>query len=147
MPVTNTIGRYNPATTSVRQWPVPTISAGPWDLDVDTNGKVWFTEHYVNKIGAFNPATKTFQEVATPVTNSNPYGITVDGANNVWFTENTDSVARIGEYTTGGILKEYKIRTTATGGTGLTPHRITIPPGGNIWWSEGWVHGIGGLNP
>jgi streptogramin lyase len=147
MPVTNAIGRYDPANATVKQWPVPTISAGPWDLDVDSNGKVWFTEHYVNKIAAFTPASQTFREIATPATNSNPYGITVDSANNVWFTENTDSVARIGKYTSAGVLREYKIRTTATGGTGLTPHRITVDPAGKIWWSEGWVHGIGRLNP
>jgi streptogramin lyase len=126
---------------------VPTVSAGPWDLAIDSNGKVWFTEHYVNKIGAFTPATNTFKEVATPASNSNPYGIAVDAANNVWFTENTDSVARIGKYTTAGILQEYKIRTTATGGTGLTPHRITVDAAGKIWWSEGWVHAIGRLDP
>ena len=100
MPVTNAIGRYDPVNATVRQWPVPTVSSGPWDLAIDSNGKVWFTEHYVNKIGAFTPASQTFQEIATPATNSNPYGITVDTANNVWFTENTDSVAKIGQYTT-----------------------------------------------
>jgi streptogramin lyase len=147
MPVTNAIGRYDPVNATVRQWPVPTVSAGPWDLAIDSNGKVWFTEHYVNKIGAFTPATNKFKEIATPATNSNPYGITIDAANNVWFTENTDSVARIGKYTTAGILKEYKIRKTATGGTGLTPHSITVDPAGKIWWSEGWVHGIGRLDP
>ncbi len=147
MPVTNAIGRYDPADATVRQWPVPTISAGPWDLDIASSGKVWFTEHYVNKIGAFNPVLQTFQEIATPAINSNPYGITVDATNNVWFTENTDSVAKIAKYSNLGILTEYKIRKTATGGTGLTPHRITIAPGGNIWWSEGWVHAIGRLNP
>jgi streptogramin lyase len=147
MPVTNAIGRYDPVNATVRQWPVPTVSSGPWALAIDSNGKVWFTEHYVNKISAFTPATQTFKEVATPATNSNPYGITVDAANNVWFTENTDSVARIGRYTTAGVLKEYKIRKTATGGTGLTPHSITVDSAGKIWWSEGWVHGIGRLDP
>jgi len=150
MPVIDTIGRYDPVTATVRQWRVPTVSAGPWDLAIDANGKVWFTEHYVNRIGAFTPASQTFREVATPATNSNPYGITVDASDNVWFTENTDSVARIGEYTINGtiaVLKEYKIRNTQTAGTGLTLHRITVDHSGKIWWSEGWVHGIGRLDP
>src|SRR5262245_32288312 len=34
MPVTNAIGRYDPATATVRQWAVPTVSAGPWGLAV-----------------------------------------------------------------------------------------------------------------
>jgi streptogramin lyase len=146
MPVTNTIGLYDPVSTTVTQWAVPTPAAGPWDLVIDSNGKVWFTEHYVNKIGSFDPSSQTFHEIATPASNSDPYGITVDTSNNIWFTENTDSVALIGEYTNQGVLNEYKIRNTATGGTGLTPHLITIDPNGNIWWSQGWVHAIATLN-
>lgn len=146
MPVTNTIGMYDPVSTSVKQWAVPTASAGPWGIAIDSSGTIWLTEHYGNKIGSFNPTSQTFHEIATPATNSHPYGITVDASNNIWFTENTDSVALIGEYTTQGSLLEYKIRNTATGGTGLTPHLITIDPQGNVWWSEGWVSAIGKLN-
>jgi streptogramin lyase len=146
MPVTNTIGMYDPVSTTVTQWAVPTPSAGPWGIALDSKGTIWFTEHYVNQIGSFDPSSQTFHEVATPATNSNPYGITVDASDTIWFTENTDSVALIGEYTTQGILKEYKIRNTSTGGTGLTPHLMTIDPTGNIWWSEGWVSAIGTLN-
>jgi streptogramin lyase len=147
MPVTNSIGVYDPVSKTVTQWAVPTAAAGPWDLAVDSTGKIWFTEHYTNKIGSFDPASQTFQEVATPATNSNPYGITVDASNNIWFTENTDSVALIGEYTSAGILNEYKIRNTQTAGTGLTPHLVTVAPNGSIWWSEGWVSAIATLNP
>jgi streptogramin lyase len=146
MPVTNAIGRYDPAKNTVAKWSVPTASGGPWGLAIDTSGKVWFTEHYVNKIGSFDPVAQRFQEIPTPASNSNPYGITVDGANNIWFTENTDSVALIGEYTTAGVLNEYRIRNTSTAGTGLTPHLITVDSSGNVWWSEGWVSAIGKLN-
>jgi streptogramin lyase len=146
MPVTNAIGLYNPVDSTVRQWPVPTVSAGPWGLAVDSRGKVWFTEHYVNKIGSFDPTSQSFQEISTSAANSNPYGIAVDSVDNVWFTENTDSVARIGRYTAQGILSDYKVRSTSTAGTGLTPHLITIDRNGNVWWSEGWVSGIGTLN-
>jgi virginiamycin B lyase len=146
MPLTNSLGVYNPANGSVSQWSIPTPNGGPWGLTINADGNLWFTEHYVNKIGEFNPNAHTFQEVATPATNSNPYGIAVDAAQNVWFTENTDSVARIAEYTFGGVLNEYKIRKGSTAGTGLTPHLITIDPQGNVWWSEGFVHAIGKLD-
>ena len=141
MPVTNTIAVYNPTSNSLSSWTVPTTGAGPWDLAIDSKGIIWFTEHYVNKLGSFNPTTNAFQEVATPASNSNPYGITIDASDNVWFTENTDSVALIGEYTHGK-LAEYKIRNSATAGSGLTPHMISVAPNGDIWWSEGWVSSI-----
>ncbi len=146
MPVTNAIGAYDPVSATVTQWSVPTLSGGPWGLAIDHNGKVWFTEHYVNKIGSFDPGTQQFTEIATPSAVSDPYGITVDAANNVWFTENTDSVALIGEYTPNGVLDEYKIRNTATAGSGLTPHAITLDAAGNPWWSEGWVSSVGTLS-
>src|SRR5207237_9290661 len=102
-----------------------------------------FTEHYTNKIRRFDPNPQTFREISTPASNSQHYGISVDGSNNIWFTENNSSVALIGEYTSGGALREYKIRNGST--SGLTPHLITVDPNGNIWWSEGWVGAIGEL--
>ncbi len=146
MPVTNAIGMYDPNSTSVTQWAVPTASVGPWDLAIDAQGTVWFTEFYSNQIGSFTPATQTFHAITTSSANSHPYGITIDASGNIWFTENTDSVARIGEYTTQGSLLEYKIRNSSTAGTGLTPHLITTDAAGNVWWSEGWVAAIGKLN-
>ncbi len=104
MPVTNTIGLYDPVSTTVTQWAVPTPSAGPWGIAIDSKGTIWFTEHYGNQIGSFDPNSHTFHEVATAASNSRPYGITVDASDNIWFTENTDSVALIGEYTNQGVL-------------------------------------------
>jgi streptogramin lyase len=144
MPMSNSIGMLNPNSNTFQQWAVPTSGAGPWDVAIDHNGKVWFTEHFTNQIGEFDPSSQTFKEFATPAGNSQPYGIVVDGSNNIWFTENNSSVAMIGEYTTGGVLNEYKIRNSSAGG--LTPHLITVDPTGNIWWSEGWVGMIGELN-
>jgi streptogramin lyase len=144
MPVTNAIGVYNPSSSTLREWTVPTANSGPWDLAIDSTGKIWFTEHYVNQIGSFDPATGSFFEIATPATNSNPYGIAVDASNNIWFTENNAAVGLIGEYTSGGVLNEYKIRSTPV--TGLTPHLITIDQAGNIWWSEGFVGAIAKLD-
>ena len=137
MPMNNSLGMFNPLNNTFQQWAVPTAGAGPWDVAIDHNGNVWFTERYTNKIGRFDPATQTFFEVSTPVANSNPYGIVVDASNNVWFTENNPAVALVGEYTSGGQLREYKIRNTVP--NSLTPHLITVDPNGNIWWSEGWV--------
>jgi streptogramin lyase len=145
MPVTNSIGMYNPTNTTVTQWAVPTSATGPWDLAIASNGKIWFTEHYVNQIGSFDPSTQTFHEIATPTANSQPYGITTDSSNNIWFTENPDAVAQIGEYTSQGVMQEYKIRTSSTSGTGLTPHLIIVGPDGNLWWSEGFASSIATL--
>jgi streptogramin lyase len=145
MPMTNTIGVYNPARNNFNQWALPTAASGPWGITVDRTGNIWVAEHYSYKVALFNPLSRRFKEYATSSTNSQPYGITVDGNNNVWFTENVDAVAKIGEVTARGRLFEYKIRSSNTAGTGLTPHLITVDPLGNVWWSEGWVSSIGVL--
>jgi streptogramin lyase len=139
----NSIGMLNPHSKTFQRWEVPTANAGPWDVAIDHNGNIWFTEHFTNKIGEFVPSSHSFNEFATQAANSQPYGIVVDGSNNVWFTENNSSVAMIGEHTSAGSLKEYKIRSNPPGG--LTPHLIAVDPNGNIWWSEGWVGMIGEL--
>jgi streptogramin lyase len=143
-PNNNSIGMYNPATKVFQQWAVPTPGAGPWDVVVDHKGFVWFTEHYTNKIGRFTPGNHVFKEFTTPSANSQPYGLVVDANNNIWFTENNSAVARIGKFTTGGVMHEYLIRDNPP--SGLTPHMITLDSTtGNIWWSEGFVGMIGEL--
>ncbi len=145
MPDNNSLGMYNPATKKFQHWTVPTAGAGPWDVVIDHKGFVWFTEHFTNQIGRFNPTTHTFKEFPTPSANSLPYGIVVDAKNNIWFTENNSAVARIGEYTTAGVMNEYLVRANPPGG--LTPHLLTVDPlTGNIWWTEGFVGMIGELN-
>jgi sugar lactone lactonase YvrE len=146
MPRTDTLGRYDPVSSTVSQWAVPSSGSEPWGIAIDPQGKIWFTEHYSNKIGSFDPVSQSFHEIATYASNSQPYGIAIDNEGNKWFTENSDAVASIGEYTNQGDLKEYKIRNTQTAGTGLTPHLITLDRNGNVWWSEGWASAIGMLN-
>ncbi len=135
--MTNSIGMLNPQTDTFQQFPVPTAGSGPWGLVIDHKGNIWFTEHYTNKIGEFIPSTQTMKEFVTPSADSLPYGITVDASDNIWFAENNPAVARIGEYTAGGKMNEYKIRNNPP--SGLTPHLIAVDPNGNIWWTEGWV--------
>ena len=143
MPMANSIGMLNPVSKTFQQIPVPTADAGPWDIAIDHSGNIWFTEHYSNKIGELDPATQTITEISTPASNSLPYGIVVDASNNIWFTENNSAVALIGEYTSGGTLNEFKIRTTTS--VSLTPHLISVDRKGNIWWTEGWAGKIGKL--
>jgi streptogramin lyase len=146
MPLTNSIGEYDPSSRTLAQWSVPLTGAEPWDLALDQSGEIWFTEHAVNKIASFDPRTNRFRQISTPTAGSDPYGIAVDESGNVWFTENPDSVAKIGEYTTGGQVLEFKVRNGLTGGSGLTPHLIIVDPDGNPWWSEGFAEGVGTLN-
>ena len=143
--MSNALEMYNTGTKVFHQYTVPTANSLPWDVAVDHNGNVWFTEHNSNKIGRFNPNTKVFKEIATPSSSSWPYGITVDAKDNIWFTENNPMVALIAKYNTSQAkLLEYKIRNSTS--TQLTPHLIVVDHNGNIWWSEGFAGAIAELN-
>lgn len=146
MPITNSIGVYDPSNQTVGQWTVPTANSSPYDLAVDPAGKIWFTERDASKIATFDPATQAFVELTTPTLNSMPYGIAVDPNGVVWFTENSLAVAQIGEFTTKTGIVEYKIRNVLDPLGGLTPHLITEDQHGNPWWSEGFAGGVGTLN-
>src|SRR5205823_3129660 len=50
MPMSNEIGMYNLSTAKFHKWTVPTASSGPWDIAIDAQGYIWFTEHYTNQI-------------------------------------------------------------------------------------------------
>ncbi len=65
----NSLWRYNVSTGSFRQYPVPTPGANPFDVAVDDNGIVWFTEFHGGKIGRLDPATGT-TITETPVPNN-----------------------------------------------------------------------------
>src|SRR5260370_7537385 len=92
----------NPQAKTFQQIPVPTSAADPWDIAIDHNGKIWFTEHYSNKIGELDPSTQTITEISTPASNSQPYGIVVDASNNISFTDNNSPLPLLSKYTTPG---------------------------------------------
>jgi streptogramin lyase len=116
----------------------------PFDLALDANGNLWFTEFGTNEIGFFDPLTQTVVENPIPTPASNPYGITVDPQGTVWFTENAAGVGKIGSFTptTSGIIKitEHAVGT-------LRPHLITTDRAGNVWYSGGFNGDIGKFTP
>jgi streptogramin lyase len=55
----------NPFSSVVREWYLETGSH-PWDIDIDSNDNIWFTESGKNRIGKLNPATNEITEYAIP---------------------------------------------------------------------------------
>ena len=47
----NKIGRMDPATMAVSEFPVPTFQSAPWEIAAGPDGNLWFTELLGNKIG------------------------------------------------------------------------------------------------
>jgi len=83
----------------IDEYNVPTPSAGPLAITVDTHGVVWFTESNASKIGRFDPTNQSFREYAAPGV-GDMWGITVDRAGYVWFTQ----YAGKGSVNPGGVV-------------------------------------------
>jgi virginiamycin B lyase len=88
----------SPSADSVLEWGLPSGSR-PWDLSIDSLGRIWFTESGKNKIAVLNYPLNEIIEFEVPTSNSEPYGITVDASNKVWFTEHLTN--KIGLFTPG----------------------------------------------
>ncbi len=103
--VDSSFDSYNIASrTLVRYWTSQTFNAYGYSVSfpnaiaIDSNGIVWFGEHYGNKIAEFDPATDSLIEYSIPCCTSDaagPYSIALGPNQTVWFVEITG--AAIGE--------------------------------------------------
>lgn len=51
----NHITRFNPKTEKFAEFPIPSSNAAPRFIDLDSKGRVWFTEWMNGKIGSVDP--------------------------------------------------------------------------------------------
>ncbi|MGA8097293.1 MAG: hypothetical protein WB810_01405 [Candidatus Cybelea sp.] len=132
---TNKIGRMS-ATGAVREFPVPTASAGLSGICQGPDGKLWFLEGSANKVGSVT-SSGSFHEysIPTPYSGANAIVAGPDGA--LWFTE--ESVGKIGRITTSGSVVELKLP-----GAYQRPFDITVGSDKNVWFTETESAGIMG---
>ena len=115
----------------INEYTIPTINSHPMFIDVDSEGRVWFTEQDGKKIGRFNPKTETFIEYPTDL---KPRDIVYNVRDrSLYFLED--------EYLNG----HYAILDTKTGAVHEFPTELpaasavdcTVDPSGNFWFN-GW---------
>ena len=70
----------------IDEYNIPTPSAAPLAITVDSKGVVWFTESNASKIGRFDSLNQSFREYLVPGV-GDMWGITVDRTGYVWFTQ------------------------------------------------------------
>ena len=69
---------------------VPTANSGPYDIDVDSSGAVWFSEQLAGKIGRLVvTTTATFSEFDVPLAQARVQGLEVDSTDVVWCVADT----------------------------------------------------------
>ncbi len=132
-------------------------NAIPYDLVLDKNGHLWYTDYGPTTatglnfpgrangaIGEFDPATSTvLGEADVPTAGAVLYGIAMAPDGTIWFAENNNY--NIGSFTppssgtlSTGNITEHSVVTNQQ-------HLITVDAQGNVWFSTGFNGQIGEL--
>jgi len=119
-----TIGRLDPATGAMREFPTPTRDGGPHTLVISDDGStIWFTLQSGNRIGRLDTGSGRITEYSTA---GGPYGITLDRQGRVWFCRMGDDRLGILDPATGK-MSELALP------QGARPRRMATAPDGSLW--------------
>jgi streptogramin lyase len=140
-PDENTLYRFNPETSKLKPYVVPTMNAYPRGISLDKKGDIWFAEANANKLGRFSPVTADFHEYQIPTPFANPGEITIDGDGRIWFVELTAN--RIGVFYPELERFDEALIPTSRG----MPNAIKADTNGNLWFLEYRGNKVGVFNP
>jgi len=114
-------------------------------MDMDKEGKIWFTDTPNSKIGNFDPKTEEFEIISLPQftlvnARSIPTSIAIDNDNDVWVAIIDQSILLEYDQKT----KKFDIYNTLTSDAG--PTAIEIDAYNNVWFAESLVGNIGKID-
>ncbi len=83
----NTLGRLDPKTGKIREYPLNIPSSGPHGLVADLEGNIWFTANFKGYIGKLDPRTGKVKEYSMPDPAArDPHTLIFDPMGVLWFT-------------------------------------------------------------
>ena len=114
-------------------------------MDIDNDGKIWFTDTPNSKIGSFDPKTEQFEIIELPQftlvsKKSIPTSIAIDHDNDVWVAIIDQSILLEYEQQT----KRFHIYNTLT--TDAGPTSIAIDSSNNVWFAESLAGNLGKID-
>ena len=126
----NTLGRVDPATGAIREFPVNPQS-GPHGLVEDRAGNIWFTGNFRGFIGRLDPRTGQVTEYPLPDGDAqDPHTLVIDHDGIVWFSvQRGNRLGRL-EPATG----EIRLVTPPT--ANARPYGMAVDSKGEVWFVE-----------
>jgi len=117
-------------------------------MDIDKDGKIWFTDTPNSKIGNFDPKTEQFEIINLPqftlgsafIQKSIPTSVAVDHDNDVWIAVIDKSILLEYDQTT----KKFRLYNTLTAEAG--PTAIEIDSSNNVWFAESLIGNLGKID-
>jgi len=112
-------------------------------LDIDHNGKIWFTDTPNSKIGNFDPNTEKFEIIEIPsLTAKSPYSIPialkVDFDNNIWIAVVDRDMLLVYNQDSKEFEQILKLPTSESG-----PSALLLDDNGDMWFAESLAGKIG----
>jgi len=112
-------------------------------LDIDHNGKIWFTDTPNSKIGNFDPKTQKFEIIEIPsLTMKTPYSIPialkVDSDNNIWVALVDRDMLLVYSQDSKEFEQFLRLPTSESG-----PSALLLDDNGNMWFAESFAGKIG----
>jgi len=112
-------------------------------LDLDHDGKIWFTDTPNSKIGNFDPKTEKFEIIEIPsLVDTSPYSIPialkVDFDNNIWIAVVDTDMLLMYNQNSKEFEQFLRLPTSESG-----PSALLLDDNGNIWFAEALSGRIG----
>jgi virginiamycin B lyase len=137
----NVLGRVDPKTGQVKEYPLKTAGSGPHGLMEDRDGNIWYTGNNGGVIGKLDPKTSAVTEHKMPQAGMDPHTLVFDASGILWFTsQNSNHVGRLDPKT-----GEIKLATMPT--AKARPYGMAVNSKGTIFIVEFGTNGVAAVNP
>ncbi|WP_323762743.1 lyase [Maricaulis sp.] len=135
------IGRLDVATGEMTRTDLRE-GAGPHNLIVHPDGRIWYAGNRDAHIGIYDPASETFDYVETPPdTVADPHTQIFDGNGNIWFTsQRSNSVSRLN-------METRELATVMVPTPGARAYGIKQAPDGTVWVALFGTHKLASVDP
>jgi virginiamycin B lyase len=87
----NRIGRFDPATQSFKEYPLPGPEASPYAIGIDRNHMIWYSSHEQDTLGRLDPATGEVIEYPYPHSEISMREFFVDSKGRMWYASSVNN--------------------------------------------------------
>jgi virginiamycin B lyase len=136
----NVLGRVDPKTGEIREFPLKTPHSGPHGLVEDHDGNIWYTGNTGSLIGRLDPKTGAVTEYAIPEA-GDPHTLIFDNNGVLWFTmQVANRIGRLDPKT-----GEIKLLTPPT--ANARPYGMALNSKGIVFFVEFGANKVGSIDP
>jgi virginiamycin B lyase len=138
----NVLGRLDPKTGEMKEFPLKTPKSGPHGLTADKHGNIWYTGNSAALIGKLDPKTAEITEYRMPDSAArDPHTPIFDQKGMLWFTlQGSNMVGRLNPAT-----GEIKLATAPTRRS--LPYGIVVDSKGTPWFVQFGVNKLASIDP